>query len=49
MAEPTIDEMFAQIAKNQRAMSNLLGSQQAEIERLKFRVNRLENKGQKEG
>jgi hypothetical protein len=43
--EFTDDEIFAQIAANQKAMSDVIQSQQAEIERLKFRVKRLENKG----
>jgi hypothetical protein len=42
MTEYTDDEMFAQIAKNQRVMADSILSQHAEIERLKFRIDRLE-------
>ena len=42
MPEIPDDELFAQIAKNQKLMSDTILSHEAEIKRLKFRIDRLE-------
>ena len=47
--EPTIDEMFAQIAKNQAAMLRVIESHEATIARLGFRIKRMEAAQQQRG
>lgn len=41
--EITVDEMFAQIAKNQAAMLKVIKSHEATIKRLAFRLDRMES------
>lgn len=40
--QPTLDEILAQIAKNQAAMSEVIKSHEAQIKRLQYRIGRIE-------
>jgi hypothetical protein len=40
--EPTDLELFEQIMKNQKAMSEVIRSHEAQIKRLQFRLDRIE-------
>ena len=40
--QPTVDEILAQIAKNQAAMMKVIESHEVQIKRLQFRLGRIE-------